>query len=345
MEDAQILENKRIRLQKLIDMFSHQSDAFLLNHEFTEDVSISPLGDYSEYDLADDLDESGAPGHLEPVHADQHYGPYVTDRPGANAEDIPLLLPSSLGWDWCVNRGYKSLVMKEATLRYAQATDAIHRIRLALGFKSALFRTQVRHAQTQKTKSRAWTAVHSVEAAVHDHARTYSMARDAYIKSLDPSGESLALPPLKLTDLRVNTAILGAAEVGQRNKQLSWIWGFGTSTNEDGMWMDDCECLLSRNVWYILKGGLVNRVHWLRAKAQFERWKEEQYSLHNEAIWVPTYFHAKARLWSDWRSCAVQEQLPGHAVYASRQAHAWEELSRSSRKALTPITSAALRHV
>jgi hypothetical protein len=53
--------------------------------------------------------------------------------------------------------------------------------------------------------------------------------------------------------------------------------------------------------------GTVNRVHWLRAKAQFERWKEEQDSIHNEAEWVPVYFHAKAKLWKDWMDLAVQE--------------------------------------
>jgi hypothetical protein len=91
--------------------------------------------------------------------------------------------------------------------------------------------------------------------------------------------------------------------------------------------------------------GTVNRVHWLRAKAQFERWKEEQDSIHNEAEWVPVYFHAKAKLWMDWMDLAVQERLPGHTAYASCQVHAWEELSRSSKKALTPITSALLKHV
>jgi len=39
---------------------------------------------------------------------------------------------------------------------------------------------------------------------------------------------------------------------------------------------------------------------------------------------------------------AAQGKLPGHAAYASCQAHAWEEMSKSSKKALTPITSALL---
>lgn len=85
-------------------------------------------------------------------------------------------------------------------------------------------------------------------------------------------------------------------------------------------------------------------MHWLRAKAQFERWKEEQYSIHNEAVWVPAYFHAKAECWKAWMVKAGEAKLSGHKAYASRQVHAWEELSRSSMKAFTPITSASLKH-
>ncbi|KAH9035584.1 hypothetical protein EDB84DRAFT_1269414 [Lactarius hengduanensis] len=222
MEEAQILENKRNRIQKLIDMFERQADAFLLHHRATDDVRVWSVGDYAEYD-----DTSDGSGMESP-----------------NAEDIPLLLPSSLGREWCSSHGVKSLAMKEAKLRYAQANDCIRRIRLALGFKSALFRTQVRDASTKKPKTRAWTAVRSVENTVHEHARNYSMARDAYLKvqeaSQEASGDAPELPPLQRTDLRVSTAILGAAQVGQRNKQLSWIWSFGTSEKQDGTWTDEC---------------------------------------------------------------------------------------------------------
>ena len=132
-------------------MFAHQSNAFILNHEVTdEDVPKIFLGDYSEYDWADDIDDSRVPKPSEPRHSGLQYIIYGS---GANAEDIPLFLPSSFGWDWCVGHGHKSLANKEATLCYAQATNAIHRIRLALGFKSALVQNHVRHAHMQKTKS------------------------------------------------------------------------------------------------------------------------------------------------------------------------------------------------
>jgi hypothetical protein len=93
-----------------------------------------------------------------------------------------------------------------------------------------------------------------------------------------------------------------------------------------------------------LHDGIVNRVHWLRAKAQFERWKEEHDSIHNEAMWVPAYFQAKLDCWNGWMDMAAQARLPGHQAYASSQAHSWEELSRSSILALTPITSTLMKH-
>ena len=164
------------------------------------------------------------------------------------------------------------------------------------------------------------------------------MARDAYNKILDPSGESPALPLLQVIDLRVNTSIVNAMQVRQRNKQLSWIWSFGTSTNQDGTWLDDCECLPIPMYGYALMDKIVDRVHWLRAKAQFEQWREEQDSIHNEAVWVPAYFHAKAELWSEWWNYAVQEQLLGHAAYALHQAYAWEVSRRPAHSAYLRLT-------
>ncbi|KAH8995501.1 hypothetical protein EDB86DRAFT_2829415 [Lactarius hatsudake] len=252
IEESQIIENKRIHLQKLVDMFSHQADAFLLHHQPIDDAPIPSLGDYAEYDHVDDMDDSLAPRSKAQVSD-------ISGMEGTNAEDIPILLPSTLGLDWCIQHGVQSLAIKEAKL-----------IRLALGFKSALFQTQVRSARTQKTKTRAWTAVQNVDTTVHEHAQNYGMARDAYIKVQQASDGSLELPPLHATDLRVKTTILGAAEVGQRNTQLPWIWSFGTSNVEGGAWFEE-----------------FSRVHWLHAKAQHERWKEEDKAIKNEAMWVP----------------------------------------------------------
>jgi hypothetical protein len=145
-EEAQIIGNKQNRLQKLIDMFQHQADSFILHQQHSDDFPLLLMGDYDEYDHVDDVDSS-----IDTY--EEHAGPSsdnltlrASDGSGMdnlNPEDLPILLPSSLGWEWCVSHGVQSLATKEVQLRQAQANDAIHQIRLALGFKSALFRTQV----------------------------------------------------------------------------------------------------------------------------------------------------------------------------------------------------------
>lgn len=70
---------------------------------------------------------------------------------------------------------------------------------------------------------------------------------------------------------------------------------------------------------------------------------EEQASIHNEAEWVPAYFHARLEQWKVLRTIARQQAQHGHEAYASQQMHSWEELARSSEKALSLITSSPLK--
>jgi hypothetical protein len=101
--------------------------------------------------------------------------------------------------------------------------------------------------------------------------------------------------------------------------------------------------LKSSNIQHILTERKVDRVHWLRAKAQFERWMEEQASIHNETEWVPIYFQNRADQWKKWMRSAAEMSLAGHHAHASSQMHAWEELCKSAEKALSPIRLAPLK--
>jgi hypothetical protein len=233
MDEAQVVENKRSHLQTLINAFESQADTFLGLDTPTDDVPIPSLLDYDEFDHPDD-DNMATP----------HRSLRAPDGSGidtGNPEDIPIFLPSSLGWKWCSSHNAKSLALKEAKLRHAQANDAIHQIRLALGLKSALFRDHVRPAHTQQTKTRAWNAVHNVDSTLSGHARIYSMARDAYRKLRNKTTIKAELPLLTKEDLYIATMVLGSEITGQRNTQKSWIWGFGNIKADDGTWMDDCE--------------------------------------------------------------------------------------------------------
>jgi hypothetical protein len=138
--EHEVLDNKWNHLQKLIDAFEHQVDSFLFHHNLTHNSSISSLGDYDEFHDADCIDNE------EDLLPSYHLPPIALDGSGmdsSNPEDLPIHLPSSLGWKWCASHGLISLAAKETHLCHAQANDAIHQICLALGYKSALFCSQV----------------------------------------------------------------------------------------------------------------------------------------------------------------------------------------------------------
>ena len=138
-----------------------------------------------------------------------------------NPENLSTLLPSTLEWRWCIDNGVKSLAVKEARLWIIQANESIRNICLALGFKLAIFYTQVRTANSQQKKTRAWNAFRSVDTTVHQHACIYSLACDAYQVIHQALPKAPDLPPLVPHDLHVATLVLGSDKVGQCNKQQS----------------------------------------------------------------------------------------------------------------------------
>jgi hypothetical protein len=241
MEEAIIFESKQNRLQSLIDKFEHQADYIILPQDNTKLPKVTAIGDCSEFDDFSPMEQSAATG-TRSVRSKN------LDGSGMNRPDpqgLPILLPSTLGWNWCVSHGFKNLAAKEAELRIAQANESIHMIRLALGFKSAIFRTQVRSANSQQKKVRAWKNVKRVDATVHEHARIYSMARDAHEAIHHAFPEGAVFPKLIPDDLHVATLILGSEKTGQRNLQTSWIWGFGRTAEDEGTWMDDCKSCIA----------------------------------------------------------------------------------------------------
>ncbi|KAI9437087.1 hypothetical protein BJY52DRAFT_1230227 [Lactarius psammicola] len=314
--------------------------------QFTEDAPTLPLGDYSEFDHVDSVDGSGASHTTGPSSPTHHHTPRTSDGSGinnVNAEDISILLPSTLGWEWCVQHSVQSLAEKEARLQYAQATDSIHSMRLALGFKSALFRDQVRPANTQWTKTRVLCPSRGVVQGVVQGFRVTTaktlkegLTRLELRKVVHKMREGLFTPKHK--------TIWGKPHEEQRGHTNGVTKDDRTETKIRDAYEGrpelselQLEDLRVNTEW------TVNRVHWLRAKAQFQRWMEEQASLHNEAEWVPAYFHAKAEQWKVLMSKVAQRSQHGHEAYASQQMYLWEELSRSSEKALSPITSAPLQ--
>lgn len=82
----------------------------------------------------------------------------------------------------------------------------------------------------------------------------------------------------------------------------------------------------------------VRRVHWLRARAQLSRWREEVTLTTHEMQWTVKYFLHQSRLWQEARTGTPSGTSsgttgtrqtaihPGNIAYSKRKQVAWKDL-------------------
>ena len=177
-----------------------------------EDTEISD-GDESDLDLDAAEDES---------------------HPYSHPEKALLPLPSYLVQDQLSDPIIAALAKEELHLRQLSALDALHHLRLSLGLKSAMFRKSIAPAKSQKTKTRAWRSLKTVQAEIRHHAQAYRRARQGLVR-LQVSPTILAqFPELKQEDLKMSRDVVEENRVGQRSEHVSWIWRLdGGAVNKD----------------------------------------------------------------------------------------------------------------
>ena len=66
---------------------------------------------------------------------------------------------------------------------------------------------------------------------------------------------------------------------------------------------------------------VVKRVHWLRGRAQNQRWQEEKTLVEHEMQWTVAYFRKQESIWATIAGAA--ESSAGQTAYAYRQAAQW----------------------
>jgi hypothetical protein len=71
----------------------------------------------------------------------------------------------------------------------------------------------------------------------------------------------------------------------------------------------------------------VNRVHWIRARAQNNRWHEELTLTGYEMQWTVRYFKHQARKWEKWGIQVDQAGKPGAAAYATAKVIMWTQMA------------------
>ena len=146
-----------------------------------------------------------------------------------------------------------TLVSTERKLRKGQMNDALHWVRVSVGYKSVLYRTSVRHAGTHRRKLRSFDDVHLVQADVLASARLYTTARESYIrlfKAGDPVDDETLQTELRTyqileqSQLKANTALIEHSVRGVSQEHLPWFWGLGMDEASKGeAWSAECRCI------------------------------------------------------------------------------------------------------
>ncbi len=194
--------------------------------------------------LISDIEEfnSGARQYIHPPPTDLGDACLDDDLDIQDAEDMALYLPSCLGFTVLSTSPMHKIAQKEMELRCGQANDALHELRLDIGYTSFLYRTSVRTADSQQTKTRASSMLQSAEKNRSKHAMIYSSVRSALRVLQAPKNIMDQYRNLADEDMVANTAIIDPRVTSASKTKLSWIFtirGQGNTSNTS--WMSECE--------------------------------------------------------------------------------------------------------
>lgn len=192
-------------------------------------------------DMSEDMevdDGSGAVEDSSDDDTDTEDGVPDSFRP----EITTLPLPSALGPEWCSQDENHSIVQQELALRKGQANDVLHQLRVGLAEKSFLFRTEIRNANSQSKKTRAWDGFHTLENNLKHLVRAYSQSRQALVR-LGAGADVLAkYRVLKAEDIKVSTAVIDIRKPSRAEATLAWFWRMDVQGDtESDSWMAERE--------------------------------------------------------------------------------------------------------
>ena len=81
----------------------------------------------------------------------------------------------------------------------------------------------------------------------------------------------------------------------------------------------------------------VQRVHWLRARAQKNRWSEEFTLIQYEMKWTVNYFINLSDTWKTRAKATKQAGKHGAAAYANRQCSVWRAMAAAAEKSFNAV--------
>ncbi|KAJ7894472.1 hypothetical protein B0H14DRAFT_3426880 [Mycena olivaceomarginata] len=280
-------------------------------------------------------------------------------------EHVPLFLPSALPPAARAVPGVDALVVMEDSLRDAQCSTALERLRRALTAKSRLVTYKNLQSRHQGANTRARAIVERNETKIRLSSEKYQMAWTAKLRMVDGDVKRVGWQQLRKEDIRcmadAEEEIRGAerrrAQAERRNRRedelrlegqlppltademerrarggenvrvMSWIW---TSAGGKGSEEDVDEAL---------------QIEWCKAWARVRRWDEEVRLVDKEVRRAGVSLEYRARKWEErakavpvgedewdgWGQASGQwavERAEGAVAYALKQAALLRDLAR-----------------
>jgi hypothetical protein len=214
-----------------------------LTEELLEEVrqwheEVLSENDFEELDMLSDDEDIEPPLAIESLTSTEDH-----DEALAIPEKFTIWMPS---YDEDAPANFHDL---ELELRQAQASDALHMVKVKIGEKSVLIRHVVRRNRDagQYRKGRAWKEVSASHTDLVRAWRTYERARMAIMRL--PGHEKLGqkFQSIAREDLKEIKDITHANRVGQKNYTLPWFWQMqGNGSSEEDWQIEGKIIILSR---------------------------------------------------------------------------------------------------
>lgn len=306
------------------------------------DMPLSPiiLDDEAMWDEDADAEEDG-------IGADS---PQQTAMVTGFVEGITLPMPS--------NRNVpEHFGPTELALRKEQASNELNCLRGLIADKSFQYSHVIRNAPTKKVRTRAQTKVKTLDTEILFHCRLYSRCRSRLIILCADADTMGKFQTLTKEHIKASSAVLNPNIAGSTRLQLSWLWrssymardptvlggqNADANADADADFAQDPTSLLEcvYNLLHYLRYLTVpevKRVHWLRARAQCHRWKEELTLVNHEMVWTVRYFLFKSNWWES--ASATVGITAGAAAYARRKKAMWRDLALMADRQYQHVTN------
>jgi hypothetical protein len=222
--------------------------------------------------------------------------------------------------------------LRDAELRFQIncATQHLTNLREMIAEKSFHYSHVIRDAPNKGMRTRSRSIIKKINEKIALTCRLYARCRNEMIRLRVNEHILAKFQILHKEDVKASTAILNPNQIGSSSVRLSWIWQthFSQAGNSNNSPESVNEC------WYLLLSYfnfnadfyvLVQRVHWLRSRAQKNRWFEERVLVGYEMQWTVRYFLHRSSLWEE--RARITGQGSGAVAYATRQSALWYKLA------------------